>query len=97
MRQEVLRTIWRGLVVLMLLITPSVGLAEQKPLTIYAGAGLMKPMDELKVGFEQKYKIPVQLVYGGSGELFGMIAVRKAGDVFIPGAAKYVKTPSNRA
>ena len=91
MRQEVLRTIWRGLVVLMLLITPSVGLAEQEPLTIYAGAGLMKPMDELKVGFEQKYKIPVQLVYGGSGELFGMIAVRKAGDVFIPGAAKYVQ------
>ncbi len=91
MRQEILRTIWRVLVVLILLSIPTIGLAEQVPLTIYAGAGLMKPMDELKVGFEQKHKIPVQLIYGGSAELFGMIAMRKAGDVFIPGAAKYVQ------
>jgi len=75
---------------LLLLSIPGVGLADQEPLTIYAGAGLMKPMDELKVGFEQQYQIPVRLIYGGSGELFGMIAMRKAGDVFIPGAAKYV-------
>ncbi len=85
------QTICWSLLLLLLLSIPSISLATQEPLTIYAGAGLMKPMDDLKVGFEQQYHIPVRLVYGGSGELFGMIAVRKAGDVFIPGAAKYVK------
>lgn len=90
MNNGVFRKFFGTLLFLLLLTMPNVGLALQDQLTVYAGAGLMKPMDELKVDFERKYKVPVQLIYGGSGELFGMIAVRKAGDVFIPGAAKYV-------
>ncbi|APG24999.1 molybdate ABC transporter substrate-binding protein [Syntrophotalea acetylenica] len=85
---------WRTICLAVLLMMGSFGapaLAGQQPLTVYAGAGLMKPMDELKTQFEARYKIPVQLIYGGSGELFGMIATRKAGDVFIPGADKYNK------
>lgn len=81
----------RSMLVFLVLGLPAVGLAGQDVLTVYSGAGLMKPMDELKAGFELRYHIPVQLVYGGSGELFGMIAARKAGDVFIPGAAKYIE------
>jgi molybdate transport system substrate-binding protein len=91
MNNKAFRSICGPLFLLLLLSLPSIALAKQEPLTIYAGAGLMKPMDELKVGFEQKYQVPVRLIYGGSGELFGMIAIRKAGDVFIPGSAKYVK------
>ncbi|OEU57259.1 MAG: molybdate ABC transporter substrate-binding protein [Desulfuromonadales bacterium C00003096] len=91
MNNKGFRRICWSLLLLLLLSLPNIGLAKQEPLTIYSGAGLMKPMDELKAGFEQQYQIPVRLIYGGSGELFGMIAMRKAGDVFIPGAAKYVK------
>ncbi len=62
-----------------------------EPLLIYCGAGLMKPMDELKAQYEETYGTPVQMIYAGSGELFGMIATRKNGDVYIPGAAKYTQ------
>ena len=79
------------LIVLALTYMPSIAWSSPEQLTVYCGAGLMKPMDELKAGFENRYNIPIQMVYGGSGELFGMIAMRKAGDVFIPGAEKYVK------
>lgn len=82
---------FRSLILMLLVCLPAVALAGQEPLTVYSGAGLMKPMDELKAAFEQRTQVPVRMIYGGSGELFGMIAMRKAGDVFIPGAAKYVK------
>jgi molybdate transport system substrate-binding protein len=87
---KIFQTIWLALF-LVLTGIPGLAWGGSEPLIIYSGAGLMKPMNELKNGFETRYNIPVQLIYGGSGELFGMIATRKAGDVFIPGAEKYVK------
>jgi len=65
--------------------------SEDDPLLIYCGAGLMKPMDELAVQFQEKYDCSTRMIYAGSGELFGMIATRKNGDVYIPGADKYTK------
>jgi molybdate transport system substrate-binding protein len=76
--------------VILLAVSPSLSGAEE-PLLIYCGAGLMKPMDELKAEYEETYGTPVQMIYAGSGELFGMIATRKNGDVYIPGAAKYTQ------
>ncbi len=73
-----------------LMLSASFAWAEE-PLLVYCGAGLMKPMDELKAQYEETFKTPVQMIYAGSGELFGMIATRKNGDVYIPGAAKYTQ------
>jgi molybdate transport system substrate-binding protein len=91
MHSKIFQGMFRLLILMLLVCMPAVGWAGQEPLTVYSGAGLMKPMDELKAEFEQRYQVSVRLIYGGSGELFGMIATRKAGDVFIPGSAKYVK------
>ncbi|HOP39622.1 MAG TPA: molybdate ABC transporter substrate-binding protein [Geobacteraceae bacterium] len=95
MKNKSIQTVW---LILFLALTclPGIAWSGSEPLTVYSGAGLMKPMDELKAGFEARYKIPVRLIYGGSGELFGMIATRKAGDVFIPGAEKYVKDATKK-
>lgn len=66
--------------------------ASAQTLTVYCGAGLMHPMDNLKARFEKAHPgVTLQMVYAGSGELFGMIATRKEGDVFIPGADKYTR------
>ena len=70
--------------------------AEEDPLLVYCGAGLMKPMDELQVMFQEKENCQVRMIYAGSGELFGMIATRKAGDIYIPGAEKYTKDALNK-
>lgn len=63
--------------------------AESEPLLVYCGAGLMKPMDELKEAFEQREQVKIRMLYAGSGELFGMISTRQEGDVYIPGDIKY--------
>ena len=74
-----------------LLLSPPAS-ASDKTLTIYCGAGLMHPMDDLKGQFETAHPgVKLQMIYSGSGELFGTIAVRRAGDVFIPGSEKEIE------
>lgn len=58
-------------------------------LTIYAGAGLMKPMEILRADFEKEQGVTIKVHYGGSGEIFGMLGMGRCCDVFIPGAEKY--------
>jgi len=71
--------------------------AGAETLTVYSGAGLMHPMDDLKARFEKAHPgVKLQMIYGGSGELFGMIATRKEGDVFMPGAQKYIEDAAEK-
>jgi len=78
--------------IIMALVLGMAAAASAETLVVYSGAGLMHPMDDLKARFEKAHPgVNIQMVYGGSGELFGMIATRKAGDVFIPGAQKYIE------
>lgn len=60
-------------------------------LKIFSGAGLMKPMEELRQNFEKKHNVTIDVHYGSSGEIFGMLGVGQTCDVFIPGAEKYTK------
>lgn len=93
---EVFRHMKKTVVVLMLLaLFVSSGIeslpawAEPEPLWVYCGAGLMKPMDELKAAYEEQTEREIRMIYAGSGELFGMISTRQEGDVYIPGDIKY--------
>ena len=58
-------------------------------LRIFSGAGLMKPMEELRQNFEHRHGVSIDVHYGSSGEIFGMLATGQECDVFIPGAEKY--------
>ena len=64
---------------------------ENQTLMVCSGAGLMKPMNELIKMFEQKTSVKVQVHYGGSGEIFGILQTTCGCDVFIPGAYKYTQ------
>ncbi len=57
-----------------------------QPLTILAGRGLKKPMEEIRAAFINKYGIAVHIVYGGSGTLLATIKRSHKGDVYIPGS-----------
>ncbi len=63
--------------------------ASAADLRIFAGAGLMKPLEELRQNFEQQHGVTIEAHYGSSGEIFGMLAAGQNCDVFIPGAEKY--------
>ncbi|RUM33567.1 MAG: molybdate ABC transporter substrate-binding protein [Archaeoglobus sp.] len=59
-------------------------------IVVCSGAGLMKPMNELIRLFENKTGIKVEVHYGGSGEIFGVLQTTGC-DVFIPGAWYYMQ------
>ena len=48
-------------------------------------------MEDIKQVFEQKHKIGITIVYGGSDTLLSTIQQTRKGDIFIPGAAPYIK------
>ena len=60
-------------------------------LMVFSGAGLMKPMEEMRKNFEEKNSVKVDVHYGSSGEIFGMVAAGQPCDVLIPGAEKYTQ------
>jgi len=60
-------------------------------LLIFSGAGLIKPMEELKTHFETQHKVAAHVHYGSSGEIFAGVAAGQPCDVLIPGAEKYTE------
>ncbi len=78
-------------------ISSATALEDRVDLVVYSGAGLMHPMDELIELFEKAHpEVDVQVNYAGSGEHFGMIAVQKTGDVFVPGSDKFMEDALER-
>ena len=63
--------------------------APAADLIVFSGAGLIKPMEEMRKNFERKHSAKVDVHYGSSGEIFGMVAAGQPCDVLIPGAEKY--------
>jgi len=81
------------LLVLILLGCTSVkpeGKFAGKKIVVCCGAGLMKPMNELIENFEKRTGAKVEVHYGGSAEIYGILTTTGC-DVFIPGAYYYTK------
>lgn len=60
-------------------------------ITVLAGRGLKKPMEEIRTAFIAKHGIETHIVYGGSGTLLATIIRSNQGDVFIPGSLYTMK------
>lgn len=61
--------------------------AEEQELLVYAGAGLKKSMEEIKVAFEKDHpNVSLQLIYAGSGQLLAQLEQSGKGDLFIVGS-----------
>jgi len=57
---------------------------------VCSGAGLMKPMNELIDKFEEERGIEIEVHYGGSAELYGILSATGC-DIFVPGDYYYTK------
>ncbi|NJE48217.1 molybdate ABC transporter substrate-binding protein [Thermococcus sp. 9N3] len=94
-----------GIVLVLLLLGAVVGAGciasgshhgSEKPFSgqtvvVCSGAGLMKPMNELISLFENETGAKVEVHYGGSSEIFGVLQTTCGCDVFIPGAWYYTE------
>ena len=79
------------------MLTGDSNTSGNKTITILAGAGTIKAMNELKDNFEKDNPgVTVNIRYGGSSELFGILETQKDADLFIPGDIKYVNEGMNK-
>lgn len=68
---------------------------EGRQLTVCAGAGLIKPMNELTENFENETGADIKVRYGGSAEIFGFMTSKEC-DIFIPGDYYYTEQAMDR-
>lgn len=59
-------------------------------ITLFAGAGLRQPVDQLTRAFETETGHRVFVEYGGAGKLMVRIRTTGKGDLFMPGALFYI-------
>lgn len=59
---------------------------KDKTLIVYAGKGVQKAMEEVKVIFEEKHDIKLDIFYAGSVTCLRTIRETGRGDVFVPGS-----------
>ncbi len=56
--------------------------------SVFSGAGLKAPMQEIGTAFTEKYGIPVEFNYGGGGTLVSQMNLTRKGDVLIVGSTR---------
>lgn len=81
----------RKLMLILVILLVFTGNSYASDLMVFSGAGLIKPMEEMRKNFEKQNNIQVDIHYGSSGEIFGMLAAGQPCDVLIPGAEKYTQ------
>jgi len=66
-------------------------------ITVLAGAGTMKAMNELKTSFEKENPgVKVNVQYGNSGELFAKLDSQKSADAVVPGDLTFMDNAKNK-
>lgn len=76
-------------VLIVLLVSAAVAHARQQPphLLIYCGTSILRPMQDIALMFEQREKVKVSFVQGGSVDLYKSAAKSRRGDLYLPGEA----------
>ena len=66
-----------------------------KELIFYCGITMAKDMEAISEKFEKKYNVNIKIIPGASKELLLTIKNTKSGDLYLPGASKYVLNNKN--
>ncbi|NEZ46856.1 molybdate ABC transporter substrate-binding protein [Clostridium niameyense] len=69
---------------------------KQESLVVFSGAGLKKPMEEIKKEFEKENNVKVEYIYAGSTQLISQMELGNKGDVFIVGSIKAYDVASKK-
>jgi len=62
---------------------------EQTELLFYVGATIIKPIEELSMKFEEENNCKIEIIKGGSQELYEKLETSNKGDLFLPGSNSY--------
>jgi molybdate transport system substrate-binding protein len=64
---------------------------QEKRLIVYSGNGLITSMEEVRVAFENKYNVSLDIIYAGSCTCLKTIQETRKGDIFVPGSSRAIK------
>lgn len=77
------------ILLLFIFINTSVFAKEKKELLFYIGITMVKPVDVLVKNFEQTHNCKINILQGGSQDLYDSIKMSKSGDLYLPGSVSY--------
>src|SRR4030043_786417 len=78
------------LVCLILSVGPNAH-SSSKRLLIFAGAASKPATEEVTKIFQEKFGIPVDVTFGGSGFVLSQMGLAKRGDLFFPGSSDFME------
>ena len=64
---------------------------SNKTLLFYCGITMVKPMIEISKIIEKKHNCKIQIIQGGSKDLYKSLSFSKKGDLYLPGSISYRK------
>jgi len=76
---------------LFLMILLSSFLLGKDTLLFYCGITMVKPMTKISNIIEKKYNINIQIIQGGSSNLYKSIVISKKGDLYLPGSDSFIQ------
>jgi len=60
-------------------------------LLLFAGAASKPPTEEVVKAFREKFKIPADVIFGGSGFVLSQMKLSKRGDIYFPGSSDFME------
>jgi len=65
--------------------------SDKPQLLFYCGITMYKPIKKISKIIEKKYNCNINIIQGGSKDLYDSIKYSKIGDLFLPGSESYIK------
>lgn len=79
------------LVIAVLFVMPSHVQSSSAKLLLFAGAASKPATEEVVKAFQEKFKIPADVIFGGSGFVLSQMKLSKRGDIYFPGSSDFME------
>lgn len=83
------RPVWITIFLLLLIVPNSY--SSPNKILIFAGAASKPATEEVTRAFQNKFGIPVEVTFGGSGFVLSQMKLSKRGDLYFPGSSDFME------
>jgi len=77
--------------IFLILVIAQNGLPSSKRILIFAGAASKPATEEVIKTFQNKFAIPIDVSFGGSGFVLSQMKLTKKGDLYFPGSSDFME------
>jgi len=77
--------------IFLILVIAQNGLPSSKRILIFAGAASKPATEEVIETFQNKFAIPIDVSFGGSGFVLSQMKLTKKGDLYFPGSSDFME------